>query len=95
MPPHSSSGTDISPGNCFFFVHEILKSRIQGLNENINSNVNNLLIAATSLVIRQKGEPQNGCFRKAKQAKLFEKQIFFNLPFPSPDTPFAFLEHLF
>ena len=34
-----------------------------------------------SSVIRQKGESQNGCFKKAKQAKISEKQTF--LP---PDT---------
>ena len=27
-------------------------------------------------VIRQKEESQNGCFKKAKHAKIFEKQIF-------------------
>ena len=27
-------------------------------------------------VIRQKGEYQNGCFKKAKHAKISEKQIF-------------------
>ena len=30
-----------------------------------------------SLVIRQKGESQNGCFKKTKHAKFFEKRIFF------------------
>ena len=29
-----------------------------------------------SSVIRQKGESQNGCFKKAKQAKISEKQTF-------------------
>ena len=29
-----------------------------------------------SLVIRQKGESQNGCFKKAKHAKISEKQTF-------------------
>ena len=29
-----------------------------------------------SSVIRQKGEPRNGCFKKAKHAKISEKQIF-------------------
>ena len=27
-------------------------------------------------VIRQKAESQNGCFKKAKQAKFFEKRTF-------------------
>ena len=27
-------------------------------------------------IIRQKGESQNGCFKKAKHAKIFEKQTF-------------------
>ena len=31
-----------------------------------------------SLVIRQKGESQNKCFRKTKQAKFSEKQTFLN-----------------
>ena len=30
----------------------------------------------TSSVIRQKGESQNGCFKKAKHAKISEKQTF-------------------
>ena len=30
----------------------------------------------TSLGIRQKGESRNGCFKKAKHAKISEKQIF-------------------
>ena len=29
-----------------------------------------------SSVIRQKGESQNGCFKKAKHAKISEKQTF-------------------
>ena len=31
---------------------------------------------SVSPVIRQKGESQNGCFKKAKHAKMFEKQTF-------------------
>ena len=30
----------------------------------------------SSTVIRQKGESQNGCFKKAKLAKISEKQTF-------------------
>ena len=37
--------------------------------------------------IRQKGESQNGCFKKAKHAKISEKQTFLTL--------FAFLKHPF
>ena len=32
-----------------------------------------------SSVIRQKGESQNGCFKKAKHAKISEKQTFLTL----------------
>ena len=35
-----------------------------------NSNLHN------SSVIRQKGESQNGCFKKTKHAKFSEKQLF-------------------
>ena len=31
---------------------------------------------SNSLVIRQKGESQNGCLKKAKHAKISEKQTF-------------------
>ena len=34
------------------------------------------LIYVNSSVIRQKGESQNGCFKKAKHAKFSEKQTF-------------------
>ena len=34
------------------------------------------LFQALSLVIRRKGWSQNGCFKKTKQAKFSEKQIF-------------------
>ena len=30
----------------------------------------------SSSVIRQKGEPQNGCFKKTKHAKFSEKRTF-------------------
>ena len=47
------------------------------------------------LVIREKGESQNGCFKKSKHAKISEKQTFL-----TPDTHtyvacFAFLKHPF
>ena len=43
-------------------------------------NIKQLLHTQTkqksSSVIRQKGESQNGCFKKAKHAKISEKQAF-------------------
>ena len=30
-----------------------------------------------SLVVRQKGESQNGCYKKTKHAKLFKKRKLF------------------
>ena len=35
-----------------------------------------ILIYISSLVIRQKGESQNGCFKKKKYAKFSEKRTF-------------------
>ena len=32
---------------------------------------------SNALVIMQKGESQNGCFKKAMHAKIYEKQTFF------------------
>ena len=42
-------------------------------------------LVSNSLVIRQKGESQNGCFKKTKHAKFSEKQTFF-----TPDTDMLF-----
>ena len=47
-----------------------------------------------SSVIRQKGESQNGCFKKAKHAKIFEKQTFF-VCFSKILACFSFLKHSF
>ena len=35
------------------------------------------LLIDNSLVIRQKGESQKGCFKKTKHAKFFQKRTFF------------------
>ena len=55
-----------------------------------------------SLGIRQKGESQNGCFKKAKQAKISEKQTFLtpnqevrNFCFSEILACFAFLKNPF
>ena len=40
-------------------------------------DINFLFFSVNSLVIRQKGESQNGCFKKAKHVKIFEKQTLF------------------
>ena len=37
---------------------------------------NDTVAICNSSVIRQKGESQNGCFKKAKHAKISEKQTF-------------------
>ena len=39
-------------------------------------DINFLFFSVNSSVIRQKGESQNGCFKKAKHVEIFEKQTF-------------------
>ena len=46
---------------------------IKYCNTSVNPDLAKNLISS---VIRQKGEPQNGCFKKTKHAKFFEKRIF-------------------
>ena len=38
-----------------------------------------MLLAFNSLAMRQKGESQNGCYKKTKQAKFYEKGTFLSL----------------
>ena len=45
---------------------------------NVLENVSKHFLSLS--VIRQKYESQNGCNKKAKRAKFFEKQIFLTLP---------------
>ena len=40
------------------------------------STTNSLNVKVNSSVIRQKGESQNGCFKKTKHAKFSEKRTF-------------------
>ena len=42
----------------------------------LQSVTGNFFSKLSSSVIRQKGESQNGCFKKAKHAKISEKQTF-------------------
>ena len=46
------------------------------LNENLVHDFNIMILNDNSSVIRQKGKSQNGCFKKAKHAKISEKQTF-------------------
>ena len=45
-------------------ISALIKSSTRGVSDPVSS------------VIRQKGESQNGCFKKAKNAKISEKQTF-------------------
>ena len=45
------------------------------LNPDLNTNLNPRIFSNLS-VMSQKGESQNGCFKKTKHAKFSEKQTF-------------------
>ena len=47
--------------------------------------VNNFFVSSNSSVIRQKGESQNGCSKKAKHSQISEKHTRFEI------RPFALL----
>ena len=75
------------------------KTRHVNATDCINMNFNmNAIIDQNSSVIRQKGESQNGCLKKAKHAKISEKPTFQgvrNVYFSELLACFAFLKHLF
>ena len=68
-------------------------------------NVTNYYTEVKSSVIRQKGESQNGCFKKTKHAKFSKKRIFLtrtcayqgarNIRFSENLACFVFLKHSF
>ena len=43
----------------------------------VSKYINHVIKHANSSVIRQKGESQNGYFKRTKHAKFFEKPLFF------------------
>ena len=72
----------------------------------LNNAVNNQMVVTFlfSLVIRQKGESQNGCFKKTKHVKFSEKRTFIfwcayqgvrNVHFLENLACFVFLKHPF
>ena len=68
-------------------------------------NFTNYYTEVKSSVIRQKGESQNGCFKKTKHAKFYKKRIFLtrtcayqgarNIRFSENLACFIFLKHPF
>ena len=69
--------------------------------EEVNHGFNKFILWIVSSVIRQKGESQNGCFKKTKHAKFSKKRTFLtpwyarNVRFSENLACFVFLKHPF
>ena len=64
-----------------FIIEMYLNVRIisQAFRQYDNSGKNILNVNESTSVIRQKGESQNGCYKKTRRAKFFEKRTFLTL----------------
>ena len=64
---HASASTP-----CDYYLRNMCLPFLNHLIDGLNTRFDK------SSVIRQKGESQNGCFKKTKHAKFFEKRTFLN-----------------
>ena len=73
-----------------FFKFMIFLSGDADLNPDLNTNLNPRIFSNLS-VMSQKGESQNGCFKKTKHAKFSEKQTFLTSWYAHVRLSFALL----